>query len=197
MGSGRSRRVARTRLRFTRGDARLEDHSSRTHLDDRERVHVAVRVDANHVVELICEHPTHLQPMLGDTLRCRSGVEDRGRQNCDESRRQAADRLLIRPASGRQVGTGLFTRTDHWKDTRRRGHSGIESQTKSTGATLTNSPRRDTRTLTVRECPLTGADLARRSQDVGLGHECPRIRSGSSWPVAKLRSLGATIRGSG
>jgi hypothetical protein len=34
-------------------------------------------------------------------------------------------------------------------------------------------------------------------QDVGLGHECPRIRSGSYWPVPKLRSLGATIRGPG
>ena len=33
------------------------------------------------------------------------------------------------------------------------GHSRIESQTKSTGATLTKSPRRDTRTLTVRELP--------------------------------------------
>jgi hypothetical protein len=44
---------------------------------------------------------------------------------------------------------------------------------------------------------LTGADLARRSQDVGLGHECPRIRSGSYWPVPKLRSLGRTIRAPG
>lgn len=44
---------------------------------------------------------------------------------------------------------------------------------------------------------LEGADLARRSQDVGLGHECRRIRSGRYWPVPKLRSLGATIRGPG
>lgn len=49
----------------------------------------------------------------------------------------------------------------------------------------------------VQECPLTGADHARRSQDVGLSDECPRIRSGSYWPVSKLRSLGATIRGPG
>jgi hypothetical protein len=66
--------------------------------------------------------------------------EDRGRQNCDESRRQAADRLLIRPASGRQVGTGLSAWTDHWKDTRVWGHSQIESQAKSTGTTLTTVP---------------------------------------------------------
>jgi hypothetical protein len=135
----------------TRGDARLEDDSSRTHLDDRERVHVAVRVDADHVVELICKHPNHLQPRLGEQLRLPVWGEDRGRQNCDESRRQTADRLLIRPARGRQAGTGLFARTDHWKDTRGRGHSQIESQTKSTGATLTNSPRRDADKLTVRE----------------------------------------------
>jgi hypothetical protein len=34
-----------------------------------------VRVDADHVVQLICKHPTHLQPRLGDTLRSRSGVK--------------------------------------------------------------------------------------------------------------------------
>jgi len=52
-----------------------------------------------------------------------------------------ADRLLIRPASGRQAGTGLFARTNHWKDTRQtRGHPYAESQTKSTGTTLTRAP---------------------------------------------------------
>ena len=45
------------------------------------------------------------------------------------------------------------------------------------------------------EMSLDGAELARQIQDVRLGHECPRIRSGSYWPVPKLRSLGATIRG--
>jgi hypothetical protein len=29
---------------------------------DRERVRVAVRVDADHMVHLVCEHPFHLQP---------------------------------------------------------------------------------------------------------------------------------------
>ena len=29
----------------------------------------ALRVDADDVVELICKHPSHLQPRLGDTLR--------------------------------------------------------------------------------------------------------------------------------
>ena len=53
--------------------ARLEHHTAGAHVDDRERVHLAVRVDADHVVQLICKHPNHLQPRLGDTLRCRSG----------------------------------------------------------------------------------------------------------------------------
>src|SRR5216683_5503113 len=51
-----------------------------------------------------------------------------------------ADRLLIRPASGRQAGTGLFARTYHWKDIHTRSHSQIESRTKSTDTNLTNAP---------------------------------------------------------
>src|SRR5947207_10682550 len=62
------------------------------------------------------------------------------RQNCDGSRAHNADRLLIRPASGRQADTGLSARTHHWKDIRERSHSQIESQTKSTDANLTNAP---------------------------------------------------------
>ena len=38
------------------------------------------------------------------------------------------------------MATDLSVRTDHWKDTRIRSHSQIESQTKSTGATLTTAP---------------------------------------------------------
>jgi hypothetical protein len=79
--------------------------------------------------------------------------ENRGRQNCDGSRAHNADRLLIRPASGRQAGTGLSDRTNHWKDTRQRIHSEIESRTKSTDTNLTNTPDGTAHTLTVRECP--------------------------------------------
>jgi hypothetical protein len=50
-----------------------------------------------------------------------------------------ADRLLIRPASGRQAGTGFLARTNRWKDTRQ-GHPLPESQTKNTGTNLTNAP---------------------------------------------------------
>src|SRR5581483_3874385 len=65
---------------------------------------------------------------------------NRGRQNCDGSRAENADRLLIRPASGRQAGTGLSARTHHWKDTDGPGHSRIESQAKSTATNLANAP---------------------------------------------------------
>jgi hypothetical protein len=40
----------------------------------------------------------------------------------------------------RQAGTGLSDRTHHWKDTRERSHSQIESRAKSTDANLTNAP---------------------------------------------------------
>ena len=40
-----------------RGDVRLEHHGSADDVQHRERVRVAVRVDADHVVQLICEHP--------------------------------------------------------------------------------------------------------------------------------------------
>ena len=36
---------------------RLEHHTAAAHVDDRERVCVAVRVNADHVVQLICKHP--------------------------------------------------------------------------------------------------------------------------------------------
>jgi hypothetical protein len=56
-----------------RGDGRLKQDSSADDLHDGERMRVAVRVDTDHVVQLICKHRFHLQPRLGDTLRCRSG----------------------------------------------------------------------------------------------------------------------------
>jgi hypothetical protein len=55
-------------------------------LDDRDRVRVAVWVDADHVLELVCKHPFHLQPSGWGPSRCRSGGEDRKRHDCDGSR---------------------------------------------------------------------------------------------------------------
>ncbi len=66
------------------------------------------------------------------------------------------DRLLIRPASGRQTGAGLFARTNHWKDIRQqRSHSRMESRTKSNSTTLARAPDGAPNRLTVRECCLT------------------------------------------
>src|SRR5438034_9252380 len=62
------------------------------------------------------------------------------RHDCDGSRPNRADRLLIRPASGRQAGTGLSTRTHHSQDTRVQGHPLTESQAKSTDTNLTTAP---------------------------------------------------------
>jgi len=46
-----------------RDDRRLEDDRSADDLHDRERMRVAVRVDTDDVVQLICKHPrTDLQP---------------------------------------------------------------------------------------------------------------------------------------
>src|SRR3954451_24306048 len=121
-------------------------------MHDRERVRVAVRVDADDVVQLICEHPrTDLQPSVGGHQPVPVWGWNRGRQNCDGSRAQDADRLLIRPASGRQAGTGLSARTNHWKDTRERGHSKIEPRTKSISVNLTSAPDGTAHTLTAPE----------------------------------------------
>ena len=51
----------------------LEDDRAGDDVHDRERMRVTVRVDTDHVVQLICKHHFYLQPRLGDTLRCRSG----------------------------------------------------------------------------------------------------------------------------
>ena len=46
------------RVTLTIGDrGRLQHHTTAAHLDDRERVRVAVRVNTNHVIQLICKHP--------------------------------------------------------------------------------------------------------------------------------------------
>jgi len=100
-----------------RGHGRLEHDRAADHVHDRERVRIAVRIDTNDVVQLICEHPFDLQPKRWGTHPVSVWGENRGRQNCDGSRAHNADRLLIRPASGRQADTGLSARTHHWKDT--------------------------------------------------------------------------------
>jgi hypothetical protein len=91
--------------------------------------------------------------MLGDTTGVGLGMETAGGKTVT-GHAHRADRLLIRPASGRQADTGLSTRTHHWKDTDTPGHSKIESQAKSTDANLTNAPDGTPHTLTVQECPL-------------------------------------------
>ena len=125
-----------------------------------ERVRVAVRVDTNRRSPADLQASgTDLQPSVGGhELRCRSGDGNRGRQDCDGSRLTTADRLLIRPASGRQAGTGLSARTHHWKDTATASHSKIESRAKSTDTNLTTAPDGTPHTLTVRECPPTAGD---------------------------------------
>jgi hypothetical protein len=40
-----------------RGNRRLKDDRPRSNVDNRERMRVAVRIDTNDVVQLICEHP--------------------------------------------------------------------------------------------------------------------------------------------
>ncbi len=47
-------------------DGRLENKSATNDVHDRERVRVAMRVDTDDVVQLICKHPsTDLQPKVG------------------------------------------------------------------------------------------------------------------------------------
>jgi hypothetical protein len=72
------------------------------------------------------------------------------------------------PASGRQAGTGLLTRTDHWKDTTPPTGSFENRVTdKEHRHHPDDSPRRDSRTLTVRKChPRCGATLGRGADPV-------------------------------
>ena len=59
-----------------------------------------------------------------------------------------ADRLLIRPASGRQAGTGFLARTNRTKYSRH-GHPYAEPQTKDAGTNLTTAPDGTPRRVTV------------------------------------------------
>ena len=54
-GAGRGSELRGPAVGTDRG--RLEQHTAASHVDDRERVRVAVRVNADHVVQLICKHP--------------------------------------------------------------------------------------------------------------------------------------------
>jgi hypothetical protein len=59
--------------------ARLDEHAAAAHLHDRERMPVAVRVDTNDVVQLICKHPklTSSQALGGTTPVSVWGLEPR------------------------------------------------------------------------------------------------------------------------
>ena len=60
------------------GHHRLEHHHAGANLDDRERVRVSMRVDANHVVQLICEHPKRPPAQVGGHVPVPAwGVEPR------------------------------------------------------------------------------------------------------------------------
>ena len=70
-----------------RGRRRLEDDRAAEDVHDRECMKVAVRIDTDDVVQLICEHPYRPPARaLGGQIRCRSGVENRARHDCDGSR---------------------------------------------------------------------------------------------------------------
>ncbi|HEY8777894.1 MAG TPA: hypothetical protein VIM33_15615 [Gaiellaceae bacterium] len=112
--------------------AHLKNDRAAQDVHDRKRVHITMRINTDHVVQLICKHHFHLQPRLGDNSGAGLEVKTASDSTLTSHAPNRADRLLIRPASGRQAGTGFSARTDHWKDTDESGHAGIESRTKST-----------------------------------------------------------------
>jgi hypothetical protein len=69
--------LARDLTGRARGDRLLEHDSAGADLDDRERVHVPVRIDTNDVINLICKH---LYRPPAETLainnRSRSGASE-------------------------------------------------------------------------------------------------------------------------
>jgi hypothetical protein len=69
------------------GNGRLEDDAAADDVHDRERVRVAVRIDTDDVVQLICKH---LQPTSNPSVGGISGVgleqANRARHHCDGSR---------------------------------------------------------------------------------------------------------------
>ena len=108
----------------------------------RERMPIAMRIDTDHVVQLICKHP-YRPPARGlGHDRCRSGDGNRGRQNCDGSRLkggQASDQ-----ASKRAPGRYRTLRPDKSLE----GHAHVRSfanrvTNKEHRHHPDNSPRRD------------------------------------------------------
>jgi len=51
----------------TRGRVRLEHHAAASNVHDRERMGVTVRVDTDHVVQIICKHPFRPPAQVGGT----------------------------------------------------------------------------------------------------------------------------------
>jgi hypothetical protein len=70
-----------------RGHRALEHDRAAEDVHDRECMKVAVRIDTDDVVQLICELPYRPPARaLGAHIRCRSGVQHRARHDCDGSR---------------------------------------------------------------------------------------------------------------
>jgi hypothetical protein len=70
-----------------RGDRRLDHGSARADLDDRERVHVSVRINANDVINLTCKHLYRPPPeTLAINNRSRSGSPPQFRPRSDHNR---------------------------------------------------------------------------------------------------------------
>jgi len=63
----------------------LEHDHTAAHIDDGDRMLIAMRVDTDHVVQLICNHPDRPPALVGGHSGSRSGDENRGRHDCDGS----------------------------------------------------------------------------------------------------------------
>jgi hypothetical protein len=142
-------------------------------MQNSERVRVAVRVDTHDVVQLICEHPlTDLQPKRWGT-RTGVGLGDgnRERHNCDGSRArrrgQASDQ-----ASKRAPGRHRTLRSDTSLE-RQRNSGSFENRVtnKEHRHQPDKRPRRDTHTLTIRECPPERMSDLSRFSSVIWGNE--------------------------
>ena len=102
-----------------RGDGDLSLHDRRVRGEDRRAMRVAMRVDAEHMVGLVCQHEIR-PPVLGVCLSVLGlGNRNRKGQDCDESRpTQRGGQASDQATSGGQAGTGSNRRTDQAKSTR-------------------------------------------------------------------------------